>query len=202
MPKPSHRDKLLQVGMQVVHERGFGGASVRDIVQAAGVPQGSFTNHFTSKEAFGLEVIDLYFADASELMRQTLRNEALPPLQRLRAWIDNGKDKLNQDSMRNGCLFGNFTAESNDCGEAIRLRLVEVFAEVQAALAYCLRAAVKAGEVGAGLDCDETAAFIVASLQGANLLAKAQRSPVPVERFKEILFSSVLRRIGTADLAD
>ena len=196
MPKPSHREKLLHVGMQVVHERGFGGASVRDIVQAAGVPQGSFTNHFASKEAFGLEVIDLYFANATEAMRQTLRNDELPPLQRLRAYIDNGKNRLNQHGMRNGCLFGNFTAESSDCSESIRVRLVEVFAAVQANIAYCLRAAVKAGELAASTDCDETAAFILASLQGANLLAKAQRSPVPVERFKEVLFGSVLKRIG------
>jgi len=198
MPKPSHREKLLHVGMRVVHERGFGGASVRDIVQAAGVPQGSFTNHFTSKEAFGLEVIALYFADASELMRQTLRNDALPPLQRLRAWIDGGKDKLNRDSMRNGCLFGNFTAESGDCGDAIRERLVTVFAELQSAIATCLRAAVKAGEIAPSTDCDEIAAFTLASLQGAILLAKAQHSPLPVERFKEVLFGSVLRRIGQA----
>jgi len=198
MPKPSHREKLLHVGMRVVHERGFGGASVRDIVQAAGVPQGSFTNHFTSKEAFGLEVIDLYFADASELMRQTLRNDSLPPLQRLRAWIDGGKDKLNRDSMRNGCLFGNFTAESGDCGDAIRERLVTVFAELQSAIATCLRAAVKAGEIAPSTDCDEIAAFTLASLQGAILLAKAQHSPLPVERFKEVLFGSVLRRIGQA----
>jgi TetR/AcrR family transcriptional regulator, transcriptional repressor for nem operon len=196
MPKPSHREKLLHVGMQVVHERGFGGASVRDIVQAAGVPQGSFTNHFTSKEAFGLEVIDLYYANALENMRQTLRNDELPPLQRLRAYIDNGKNRLNKDSMRNGCLFGNFTAESSDCSEPIRLRLVDVYAEVQASLAYCLRAAVKAGEISPATDCDEIAGFIVSSLQGANLLAKAQRSPVPVERFKEVLFASVLKRIG------
>jgi TetR/AcrR family transcriptional repressor of nem operon len=196
MPKPSHREKLLHVGMQVVHERGFGGASVRDIVQAAGVPQGSFTNHFASKEAFGLEVIDLYFAGASEMMRQTLRNDALPPLQRLRAYIDNGKNRLNKDGMKNGCLFGNFTAEASDCSEPIRLRLVEVFAQVQASIAYCLRAAVKAGELAASTDCDEIAGFIVSSLQGANLLAKAQRSPVPVERFKEVLFGSVLKRIG------
>ena len=196
MPKPSHREKLLHVGMQVVHERGFAGASVRDIVQAAGVPQGSFTNHFTSKEAFGLEVIDLYFANSLDTMRETLRNDALPPLQRLRAYIDNGKNRLNKDSMKNGCLFGNFTAEASDCSEPIRLRLVEVFAEVQAALAYCLRAAVKAGELSPTTDCDEIAAFIVSSLQGANLLAKAQRSPVPVERFKEVLFGSVLKRIG------
>ena len=57
MPKPSHREKILTEGLRVVHERGFAGASVRDIVQAAGVPQGSFTNHFASKEAFGLEVL-------------------------------------------------------------------------------------------------------------------------------------------------
>ena len=199
MARPSNREKLLRVGMEVVHRHGFNGASVRDIVQAAGVPQGSFTNHFASKEAFGLEVIGLYFTNAQESIRQTLRNDELPPLQRLRAYIDASKDRLNRDGMRNGCLFGNFTAEASDASEAIRLRLVEVFAEVQAALAYCLRAAVKAGEVAPGLDCDETAAFIVASLQGANLLAKAQRSPVPVERFKEILFSTVLRRVGNAD---
>ena len=198
MPKPSHREKLLHVGMQVVHERGFGGASVRDIVQAAGVPQGSFTNHFTSKEAFGLEVIDLYFANACELMRRTLRNDELAPLQRLRAYIDVGSDTGSEGSTKNGCLFGNFTAEANDCGEAIRLRVVDAFAEVQAAVAYCLRAAVKAGEIAPSTDCDEVAAFIVASLQGARLLAKAQRSPLPVERFKEVLFSSVLKRIGQA----
>jgi TetR/AcrR family transcriptional regulator, transcriptional repressor for nem operon len=201
MPKPSHREKLLHVGMQVVHEHGFAGASVRDIVQAAGVPQGSFTNHFASKEAFGLEVIDLYFANSVESMRQTLRNDEMPPLQRLRAYIDASKNRLNKNGMRNGCLFGNFTAEATDTSEPIRLRLVEVFAEVQASVAYCLRAAVRAGEIAASTDCDEIAGFIVSSLQGANLLAKAQRDPLPVERFKEVLFTAVLKRIGSADVA-
>src|SRR5690242_9670269 len=58
MPKPSHRETILTEGLRVVHERGFAGASVRDIIEAAGVPQGSFTNHFASKEAFCLEVLD------------------------------------------------------------------------------------------------------------------------------------------------
>ena len=35
MPNPSTRDKILTEGLRVVHQRGFGGASVRDIVQAA-----------------------------------------------------------------------------------------------------------------------------------------------------------------------
>jgi len=64
---------------------------------------------------------------------------------------------------------------------------------VQASLAYCLRAAVKAGEIPPSTDCDELAAFILASVQGARLLAKAQRNPQPVERFKHVLFESVLK---------
>jgi TetR/AcrR family transcriptional repressor of nem operon len=197
MPKPSHREKILTEGMRVVHKHGYAGASVRDIVQAAGVPQGSFTNHFTSKEVFGLEVIGLYYANAQVAIDSTLRNDALPPLQRLRAYIDATRNR-NDESVHNGCLFGNFAAEASAHSEPIRQRLVEIFGLIQQAIAYCLHAAVKAGELSPSLDCDEVAAFIVSSLQGANLLAKATRSPVPVERFKEILFGSILIRTGTA----
>ena len=194
MPKPSHREKLLHVGMQVVHERGFRGASVRDIVQAAGVPQGSFTNHFASKEAFGLEVVDLYAAQVESTMRQTLRNEHLPALQRLRAFIERSRAGIDGDGPCNGCLLGNFSAEANDCGEALRGRVVAALAAMQDALALCLRAAVAAGEIAPSTDCDETAAFILAGLQGATLLAKAQRSPRPLARFEDVLFERVLER--------
>src|ERR1700678_4001876 len=112
MPKTSNRERILTEGLRVVHERGFANASVRDIVQAAGVPQGSFTNHFSSKEAFGLEIIELYYENTRGNINATLRNDALPPLARLTAYIDGTKDRLNEASMRNGCLIGNFTAEA------------------------------------------------------------------------------------------
>ena len=48
MQKQTNRDKLLANGLRVVHQQGLAGASVRDIVEAAGVPQGSFSNHFAS----------------------------------------------------------------------------------------------------------------------------------------------------------
>ena len=193
MSKPSNREKILEQGLRVVHERGFGGASVRDIVQAAGVPQGSFSNHFKSKEAFGLEILDLYLARAREMARDTLLNETLSPLGRLGAYLDASRDRLNQDSMRNGCLLGNFTAETGDCGEAIRQRLAEIFGDLQHALTECLEAAKEAGELPSGFDCAETAGFMVSSLQGAILLSKAQRSPAPIERLKKILFMKILR---------
>jgi TetR/AcrR family transcriptional regulator, transcriptional repressor for nem operon len=192
MPKTSNRDRILTEGLRVVHERGFANASVRDIVQAAGVPQGSFTNHFASKEAFGLEIIDIYSENTRRNIAATLRNDALDPLERLAAYIDLTEERMNVNSMRNGCLIGNFTAEAAENSEPIRRRLVESFAETREAFAYCLRAAIAAGEVKAGLDTNEIAGFIVSSLQGAILISKAHQSPEPIERFKRVLFATVL----------
>ncbi len=192
MARPSHREKILNEGLRVVHAQGFNGASVRDIVQAAGVPQGSFTNHFATKEAFGLEVLGRYAANATELADATLLNVSRPPLERLRAWIDTAKQT--PAIQRNGCLLGNFSAEIGTHGEALRTRVVEIFAGLQAAIAACLRDGVASGDLAPDLDCDAMAGFILSSIQGATLLAKAQQSPAPVERFEHILFANVLRR--------
>jgi len=191
--KPSHREKILTEGLRVVHERGFGGASVRDIVEAAGVPQGSFTNHFVSKDAFCLEILDLYFKDVRATIQQTLRNDSLPPLKRLRAYIDAQIKYLNRIGWRNGCLIGNFSAEATDHSEVIRKRLVEIYEELRQGFAYCLKAAVKAGELSRRTDSDEVAGFLIASLQGAILQSKTERSAVPTERYKHLIFSTLLR---------
>jgi TetR/AcrR family transcriptional repressor of nem operon len=60
-------------------------------------------------------------------------------------------------------------------------------------VAYCLKAAVQAGELPAATECEDVAGLIVSSLQGAILLAKAYRSAAPTEQFEKMLFSSVLR---------
>ena len=188
----SNRERILSEGLKAVHAHGFANTSVRDIVAAAGVPQGSFTNNFESKEAFGVEILDIYFANGAAVIRETLRNDALPPLKRLRLWLDRNSE-AQTDCARSGCLIGNFTAEAANDSEALRTRLNEIYAEIRSAIAHCLKAAVKAGELPRGFDCETTADFIFSGMQGAVLIAKAERTPVAVERFKKTLFAKVLR---------
>ena len=179
-------------GLKVMLERGYVGASVRDIVEAAGVPQGSFTNHFSSKEAFSLEILDLYFANSRVVIGETLRNDALPPLKRLRAFFDANITSIRDHDVKNGCLVGNFAAEASDHSEIIRKRVSEIYTELREAIAYCLKAAVKAGELSKGLKISEVASFIVTGLQGAWLVSKVERDLAFAENFKKILFSTVL----------
>jgi TetR/AcrR family transcriptional regulator, transcriptional repressor for nem operon len=193
MPKPSHREKLLDEGLRVVLSQGYAGASVRDIVRAAGVPQGSFTNHFTSKEAFAEEVLERYFSLVRGNIDKTLRNDSLPPLRRLRSWLDLQIAFLKKAEFRSGCLIGNFSIEASDDSERIRERLAEMFKDINESIVYCLKAAVDAGELSASTDVGEAASFLYSSWQGAVLQSKVELSSKPLERFKRVLFSQILR---------
>jgi TetR/AcrR family transcriptional repressor of nem operon len=76
--------------------------------------------------------------------------------------------------------------------------LVEAFEEMKQAVAYCLRAAVKAGELPASTDCGPLADFFISSMQGATLRAKVERSAVPFKVFKKIFFSTLLAQTTAA----
>jgi len=88
MSKPSPREDLLNAGLKVMFRSGYTAASVRDICEAAGVPLGSFTNHFRSKEAFALEVLDRYFAGTKQFVKEALDDKSLTPRQRLKRYLD------------------------------------------------------------------------------------------------------------------
>jgi TetR/AcrR family transcriptional repressor of nem operon len=193
MPRPSLREKILTEGFNVVLEQGYCGATVRDIVRAAGVPQGSFTNHFKSKEAFCLELLIRYFAMVQQNITKTLRNDSLKPLHRLRRWFDIQCDFLKQADFRNGCLIGNFSAEVGAHSDTIHAKLAEMQLEIHESVVYCLKAAVKCGELPEAVDCKEIANFLYSSLQGAILQAKVERSSLPLKRFIKIAFSTILR---------
>ena len=183
----------MEEGLKVILHHGYNGASVRDIVRAAAVPQGSFTNHFTSKEAFAQEVLDRYFLLVSGKIEKTLRNDSLPPLRRLRAWLDAQIDFLKLSKFRSGCLIGNFTMDASGQSISIRHRLAKIIKNIEESVAYCLKAAVDAGELPASTNVRKIARFVYASWQGAILQAKVEQNVGPLKRFKNILFEQLLR---------
>ena len=195
MPKPSHREILLTAGLRLIHEKGFSRASVRDIVTAAAVPQGSFTNHFRTKEQFGLAVLErYYYGYIKELMERTLLNEKRQPLERIRSYVNGLIDILEDGWTRKGCILGNFTAELTDDNEAIRRRVVEMFDEMQAAVKNCLKDAIRQGDLPRTAKAGDLAGFFLSSQQGATLLCKAHRNVEPMRRFKRLFLSSIFAK--------
>src|ERR1700723_1378074 len=73
--------KLAQAAFRLFHEAGYNGSSIQDIVNAAGLPKGTFYNHFKSKELLALEILEQY----SHLIPSTLSADSeVSPLKRLK----------------------------------------------------------------------------------------------------------------------
>jgi len=194
MARPSLRDQILRAGLPVMFRSGYHAASVRDICAAAGAPQGSFTNHFRSKEAFAVEVLDQYFEYLKGLVRDALNHESLTPRQRLKRYLDVITDKLERDRWMIGCLIGDFSLQASSHSKLLRQRLDAIFQEWRALFARCIAAAQSAGEIESQFEATELAEFLLASWEGAILRMKVERSPAALERFKAIVFETVFKQ--------
>ncbi len=192
MGRHSYRDKIIASGTRSVHERGFGTVGLREITAAAGVAQGSFTNHFASKEAFGVAVLDHYFGQIRGVIAATLQDEQRRPIARLRAYFDVITDLFAENAWRYGCLAGNMALEAAEHSEPIRQRLIAIFAEWTPPFAEAIRQAQAESEVRAGLDADDTGAALLEAWHGAMLRMKIERSPAALDRFKRLTFPALL----------
>jgi TetR/AcrR family transcriptional repressor of nem operon len=193
MPKPSLRDSILDAGLKAMFRTGYNGTSVRDIAAAAGAPQGSFTNHFRSKEAFASEVLDRYFDHVRGLVAQALDDASLTPRRRLKRYLDIITGRLEDDGFTRGCLIGDLSLEASGSSEPLRTQLMTIFQEWRVPFAACIAEAQRTGEIASEFDATELADFLLASWQGAMLRMKVERDAAPLERFKKIAFQTVFK---------
>jgi TetR/AcrR family transcriptional regulator, transcriptional repressor for nem operon len=193
MPKPSLKDNILDAGLKAMFRTGYHGTSVRDVTSAAGAPQGSFTNHFRSKEAFASEVLERYFDHNRGVVAEALGDASLTPRTRLRRYLDIITGRLAADGFGRGCLIGDLSLEASGSSEILRAQLANIFAEWRTPFAACIAEAQKLGEITSDFEPEELADFLLASWQGAILRMKVDRNPKALERFKTIAFQTVFR---------
>ena len=193
MPKPSNRDRILEAGLKVMVRKGYVGAGVRDIVAEASAPQGSFTNHFRSKEDFAREVLDLYFDHTKRVVVEALEDRSLNPRERLGRYLDIITGRFAAAKFGRGCLIGDFSLEAAPQSEMLRTRLAEIFAEWRSPFAACIAEGQTTGEIAATFAPEDLADFLLSSWEGAILRMKVERNAEPLERFKRIVFATVFK---------
>ena len=186
------RDKLIQTGKQIIVQSGFNAASLNEILNAADVPKGSFYYYFSSKEDFGLAIIDSFAAKYHQKLQEILQDKNSPYLKRLRNYFESGIANMKASKCNDGCLMGNLAQELSAQNESFRERLSQIFLDWENAFATCLRFAYEAGELSQDQDVLSLAQFILAGWQGATLQAKVSKSVIPMETFISILFDRIL----------
>jgi TetR/AcrR family transcriptional regulator, transcriptional repressor for nem operon len=189
MARRSMREEISAAALEKFHTCGYNAAGVKDITDAAGVPKGSFYNHFDSKEAMAIEALRRY--DAGGRL-SNLADESLPPLPRLRAHFEAQRDDVVRYGYKRGCMLGNFGGEIADHSEPIRTAVAGSFERWSGLIAAAIAQAQQDEAVAASLDPATTARFILSAWEGALIYARVERAPGPFEAFFTTVFDVLL----------
>jgi TetR/AcrR family transcriptional regulator, transcriptional repressor for nem operon len=200
MSKESTKAVLLETGKKFFLENGYNHSGIESILQAAGVPKGSFYYYFANKEDFGLQVLNQFAEGIGANFERHQADTTLSPLGRLRSYFEEVCTRLAKQQCRHGCLVGNLSQEMADQSEPFRARLEEIFEGWRDRYAECLKEAQDAGEISPALDVRELAEFCLSGWQGAILRAKVARNIGPLRIFIDLLFGYVLRAREEAPL--
>lgn len=73
MSQEEPRDRILTVATRLFAHRGYGGTSVREVVEAAGVTKPTLYYWFASKEALYLESVRSQLGNLHELVREAIQ---------------------------------------------------------------------------------------------------------------------------------
>jgi len=166
------RERLLKAGFQEVYRSGFQSARIDTILAAANVTKGALYHHFESKEALGHAIID-------EVVATFLDNRWLLPLQQ-----NEDEDSIDvlieivqsipasPRDLKGGCPLVNLAQEMSRLDELFRRRLEAMFRAWREAVAMALRRGQSQGTVRRDLVPEEAASFLIAMVEGYEVLAK------------------------------
>ena len=191
--KENTKNRILEAGAEIVHLKGFHHTGLQEILEAAGVPKGSFYNYFKGKEDFGLQVIDYFVNFFTSMVKQVVEDHALTPLDKINSILAWFIEFFKSKDYAYGCPIGNLAQEMGDLSPAFREKLKSAIKIMVDLYSVVLAEAQKAGEISQSLDVKEAAYFLVSSWHGALIHMKAVKGPEPLENHKRFIFNHVLR---------
>jgi AcrR family transcriptional regulator len=118
------RTRILDTAQEIVLQKGFSGASIDEIIAAAGITKGGFFYHYRGKADLARALMERYLEQDEAFFSAVIdRAEELvdDPLQRVLVFL-----KLYAEAMSDlarihpGCLVASFTYESQQFDPAVR----------------------------------------------------------------------------------
>lgn len=181
------KDHLLEAGLQVMAVRGYNGTSIKDIVDAAEVPKGSFYTYFKSKEDFAVEALEKVTDERIRLNRHRLSDRAIPPLVRLTRFFKDNVGGGCESELNGGCFIGNMCQEMSESSEAIRLKVRQMLRNSTHAIEDVLEEARQDGSLKSPLSSPVLAEFLFNAWEGTLMRMKASKCRTPMDAFLALL---------------
>lgn len=168
---------LLQAAFGEIHRKGFQSASLSSILDKTGVTKGALYHYFSSKKQLGYAVLDEWIRPyLLATWTEPLNDKSVTPIERLKTSIINAGKNLEQEDIQLGCPLNNLAQEMSPIDEGFRRRTDALYQDWLESIAAILREGQQRNEIKHEIIPEDTALFIVASLEGCMGIAKNAQS--------------------------
>jgi len=176
--------KILQIAANLMHQYGYNNVGIKQILDEAEIPKGSFYYYFDSKEDLGLRVIECYIRNTKEMF-----NNIEKDINGLKDFFNSYFKMFEDFQYQRGCPIGNLVLELSDIKESFRLKLLEWSTFLEKEIYEILKKSNLKGKY----DKKRLASFIISTFEGVLLKAKLEKNRKPLEEFNYYIFEILLK---------
>jgi len=175
------REHLLATGQRIMAGKGFSAVGLKEILDESDVPKGSFYYYFTSKEAFGVAMLESYFDAYLAELDETLNQSGISYAQRLINYWRNWQESQSFYDCQGKCLAVKLGAEVADLSDKMRVTLMRGTAGIISRLAAALKSGAAEGSLTLENEAEEVAESLYQLWMGASVMVKIVRTTTPFD---------------------
>jgi TetR/AcrR family transcriptional regulator, transcriptional repressor for nem operon len=168
------RERLVEAARTLFWKQGYAATGIAQILKEAEVNSGSLYYFFPTKEDLLLAVLEWYRENLWPVVVQPVFDRVVDPIERIFGVLDGYRQGLLMMQCSSGCPIGNLALELADSYPAARELLSINFTGWRKAIEMCLDAA--AGRLPDSVNKEQLALFVLTTMEGAVMLARAYRS--------------------------
>lgn len=187
------RGRLMQAMSHLLRTQGFHATGVQQIIKESGIPKGSLYYHFPcGKEELAAEAIEKT-ADLFTRMLEEIAAAETDPVEMVRIFCDFYIEELRRESFTLGCPIATITLEAAATNDRIHRACKAAFAKLNTPFVGQLINNGVLPEQAADM-----ATIALASIEGAMILCKAERSTAPLALVRDNLLRQVALLLADA----
>jgi TetR/AcrR family transcriptional regulator, transcriptional repressor for nem operon len=183
------RARIVEEAAALIHERGVAGSTLEDVKAAAEVSGSQMYHYFPDKDELVQAVID-YHADTIV----NRNRHALSSANGVEDWRRMVIAAAKRTKAKGGCALGSLVGQLAESDPDARALIASGFDQWAAAIGDGLRSLHAEGKLPSGIDPDDLAITLLATLEGGLLLAQVQRSTRPFETAVNTLLALAIGR--------
>ena len=184
--------RLTEAGYLLFNRDGYNATGIQQIADQAGVPKGSFYNHFDSKEAFAAAIIGHYADWVSRAWSQCQAEAPPEPVAALRHLFSRFAAHHESQGCQ-GCLVGNFAAEVAESSPLCREVLQGCLRDWRGRLAELIAQGQATGALRTDVDATRLATLFWDAWEGALLRMKIEHHTQALKDTVALMLDHLLR---------